>query len=152
MTAPPRRYCLDTSAWLDGWRRYYPITTFPSLWHRVGDLILAGRLFWTEEVAAEILDDDLLDWLAPHSASVVATAAIWSSAQAIQQQFNAELHEKGIVGADAFVIAAAQVHSLLVVTGEKRSAGRPKMPDVCDRLDIQHMSFLRMIQREGWTF
>ena len=145
-------YCLDTSAWLDGWKRNYPIETFPTVWDRVDDLIRAGRLFWAEEVDLEILDQDLKGWLAPHASAVIETALIWHSAQIIQQGFNSDLHEKGIFGADSFVIAAAQFRSLLVVTGEKRSTGRPKIPDVCDQMGIQHMSFLRMLQQEGWRF
>ena len=148
----PPRYCIDTSAWLDGWTRYYPIATFPSLWDRIEALILSGRILWAEEVAHEILDRDLKDWLNPHAAAVIETATIWHPAQTILQRFNPDLHQRGIGGADPFVIAAAEAHSLLVVTGEKSSAGRPKIPDVCDSLSIQHSSFLRMLQREGWQF
>ena len=152
MEADLPRYCLDTSAWLDGWNRYYPIETFPSVWDRVQSLVEAGRIFWAEEVAIEILDKDLKIWLAPHASAVVETAIIWESAQAIQRSFNADLHVKGIYGADSFVIAAAQFRSLVVVTGEKRSTGRPKIPDVCDQIRIQHLSFLKMLQQEGWRF
>lgn len=152
MSVGQPRYCLDTSAWLDGWNRYYPIATFPSVWGRIADLIRVGRGFWAEEVANEILDQDLVTWLAPHVSAVIATAEIWAPAQGIQQGFNADLHIKGIRGADAFVVAAAQSHNLLVVTGERSSAGRPKIPDVCEALNIQHMSFLRMLQQEGWQF
>jgi hypothetical protein len=59
MGDPPPRYCIDTSAWLDGWTRYYPITTFPSLWDKIEALIVDGRILWAEEVAHEILDQDL---------------------------------------------------------------------------------------------
>ncbi len=148
----PPSYCFDTSAWLDGWRRYYPIATFPSLWDRVEALIVAGRVFWAEEVAHEIRDQDLRDWLDPHAEAVIETAALWGPAQSILQRFHADFHVRGIIGADPFVIAAAQSRSLLVVTGEKGSSGRPKIPDVCDRLNIQHMTFLRMLQQEGWQF
>jgi hypothetical protein len=82
----------------------------------------------------------------------VTTATIWSSAQAILRRFNPDLHQRGIGGADPFVIAAAQAQSLFVVTGEKSSSGRPKIPDVCDSLNVPHLNFLRMLQREGWRF
>ena len=152
MGDPPSRYCIDTSAWLDGWTRYYPIATFPSLWDKIEALIRSGRILWAEEVAREILDQDLSGWLNPHPAAVIETATIWFPAQAILRSFNPDLHQRGIVGADPFVIAAAQAQSLLVVTGEKSSTGRPKIPDVCDSLNVQHLSFLRMLQREGWRF
>ena len=97
MGADPPSYCLDTSAWLDGWKRYYPIETFPTIWDRVEGLIQAGRLFWAEEVALEILDQDLKTWLTPHASAVIETAVIWSPAQTLQQRFNADLHEKEIL-------------------------------------------------------
>jgi hypothetical protein len=115
-------------------------------------LIVSGRIFWAEEVGHEIRDHDLRAWLSPHGAAIIETATIWHPAQTILQRFNPALRQRGIGGADPFVIAAAQARSLLVVTGEKGSSGRPKIPDVCDSLNIQHLSFLRMLQREGWRF
>jgi hypothetical protein len=115
-------------------------------------LILSGRILWSEEVAHEVLDRDLRAWLSPHADAVIETAVIWQAAQTILQRFNPDLHRRGIGGADPFVVAAAQAQSLLVVTGEKSSTGRPKIPDVCDALNIEHVTFLRMLQREGWRF
>lgn len=152
MTAGGVNYCIDTSGWLDGWRRYYPIATFKSVWVEVEQLILAGRVSWPEEVSIEILDTDLKHWLKPHASNEITTATLWNSAQQIQQQFNPDLHSKGINGADAFVIAAAQAGALCVVTGEVPGQGRPKIPNICDTLGITTFTFLGMIQNEGWTF
>ena len=55
------RYSIDTSAILDGWRRYYPPDTFPGLWDKLDSLIEEGHLAATEEVLIELekKDDDV---------------------------------------------------------------------------------------------
>jgi hypothetical protein len=47
-------YCVDTSAWLDGWARDYPPDVFPSLWDKLAECILAGTLKCSEEVYVEL--------------------------------------------------------------------------------------------------
>jgi predicted nucleic acid-binding protein len=58
-------YCVDTSAWLDGWARDYPPDVFPSLWDKLAECILAGTVRCSEEVYVELekKDDALRDWL-----------------------------------------------------------------------------------------
>jgi Domain of unknown function (DUF4411) len=69
---------------------------------------------------------------------------------------NHDKPDKGINGADPFVIslAATQVPALVVVHGEKPgSAENPKIPWVCSQFQpapIRHVSFLEMIVAEGW--
>lgn len=152
MTASEPAYCFDTSAWLDGWVRHYSMENFPSVWDRIADLLRSGRGWWTEEVTAEIKEVDLIEWLKPHGAAVIPTSDVWTEASALQQRFNHELSPKGITGADPFVIAAARINALWVVTGEKPSTGRPKIPDVCNELGIRYTSLADMIRKEGWTF
>lgn len=152
MTARQPAYCFDTSAWLDGWVRHYSIVSFPSVWDRVADLLRSGRGWWTEEVTTEIRETDLIEWLKPHAAAVIPTSDVWEEGSALMQRFNPEHSPKGITGADPFVVAAARINALWVVTGEKPSTGPPKIPDVCSKLDIQYVSLADMIRKEGWTF
>jgi hypothetical protein len=58
-------YCVDTSAWMDGWQRYYPQDVFPSLWTRLDELIGTGQIISSEEVYVELKkkDDTLHDWM-----------------------------------------------------------------------------------------
>ena len=57
-------YCIDTSAILDGWVRYYPRDVFPTLWDRLEKMIASGRLVAPDEVLRELSknDDDLHKW------------------------------------------------------------------------------------------
>ena len=58
-------YCLDTSAWIDGWLRDYPEDVFPSLWGKLDECAAQGTIKCSEEVYFEIgqKDDRLRDWL-----------------------------------------------------------------------------------------
>ena len=55
-------YCFDTSAFLDGWSRYYPPEVFHSLWEdNMNDLVGDGRIISSIEVLNELeeKDDDI---------------------------------------------------------------------------------------------
>ena len=58
-------YCVDTSGWLDGWQRHYPVDVFPTLWTKLDDVIASGEIITSEEVYLEIKRkaDDLHDWI-----------------------------------------------------------------------------------------
>jgi hypothetical protein len=62
---------------------------------------------------------------------------------------------KGIGGADPFVIARAQLGEPVwtVVSGEKTvDANNPKIPYICRKLSIPHLTFREFWQNEGWSF
>ncbi len=55
-------YSIDTSAILDGYKRYYPPEVFPKLWDNLESIIRAGKLKAIELVCREIeRKDDTLD-------------------------------------------------------------------------------------------
>ncbi len=58
-------FCVDTSAWLDGWRRNYPRDVFQTLWTSIEVFVDAGEIIASEEVYVEIAkkDDDLHEWI-----------------------------------------------------------------------------------------
>lgn len=149
------RYSLDTSAIIDGLTRYYPIEVFPSLWDRVDAEIERDRIFWSEEVMAELaLGNDFAKlWAEARPRCHFLSGDLWTEAERIQQRFNPDHLPSGINGADSFVIAAAVVGDMHVVTGEKLArGGAPKIPNVCESLDIEYMNFTGFIRAEGWTF
>lgn len=153
------RYSVDTSALLDGWRRYYPPDVMPGLWSRLDDLIADGSLRATEEVLIELerKDDDVHEWAKQRTALFVAL----DDRIQIAVTEILSVHEKlldtrsGRSAADPFVVALAQIEECTVVTGERRrtkSADRPNIPDVCDALDIQCITLLDLMRAEGWKF
>ncbi len=56
-------YCIDTSALVD-LKLWYRMSTFPSLWHNLGELVKDERLISAYQVLEELKekDDELLRW------------------------------------------------------------------------------------------
>ncbi|MFM2177258.1 MAG: hypothetical protein RL015_1356 [Verrucomicrobiota bacterium] len=151
-------FCLDTSAWLDGWVRDYPEEVFPSLWEKLAECIASGQVRCSEEVYVELekKDDGIHDWLKKRKEVIVPID------EKIQQIVSELLTEHPRLvdtfrqrsQADPFVIATAESLGAVVVTGEK-ARGKldiPKIPDVCEQREIPCISFLQMLRELGWRF
>jgi hypothetical protein len=152
------RYSIDTSAILDGWRRYYPPEVFPALWQRLDELIAEGRLIATEEVLFELerKDDDVYAWAkARQSMFVRIDDRIQPKVSEILDRFEKLLDTRANrSGGDPFVIALAMVEDCTVVSGERAtgSLNRPNIPDVCSALGVHCISLLQLIRDKKWTF
>lgn len=152
------KYCIDTSALLDGWVRWYPPDTFRTLWDNIEDLIDKGIIVAPEEVLTELAkkDDDVHRWakknktmfLLPVEDIQLATAEVLSRYPRLVDS------RKDRSQADPFVIAVARVHNLAVITEEKRpgTEDRPTIPIVCAHFGIKYMRLLDMIRDQGWKF
>jgi hypothetical protein len=152
------KYSIDTSAILDGWRRYYPPSSFPGLWTKIEDLIQQGDLRATEEVLHELekRDDEVLQWAKSQQGLFVPIdQAIQTEVSTVLSSFPKLIDTRqNRSAADPFVIALAKVEGCSVVTGEgpSGSANRPHIPDVCRATGIKSLRLLDLIVEEGWTF
>lgn len=152
------RYSIDTSAILDGWRRYYPPDVFPPLWTKLEELIREGDLGATVEVLLELekKDDEVADWARRHSDLFIPIDAdIQIALVEILQRFSRLVNtQRNRSMADPWVIALARVRGCTVITGEAPSGNldRPKIPDVCRALDIRCISLLQLFREERWVF
>lgn len=151
-------YSIDTSGFLDGMRRYYPPATFPGIWARMEDLAEAGHLKLCEMVKGELAkrDDEALRWVEARREMVLP---LDDDRQRIVKDLLRTYPRlvdtrKGRSGADPFVIAVAVKFKCPVVTGEPFTGNmvKPRIPDVCQEMGIPYLSFLQLIQREGWVF
>ena len=150
-------YCVDTSAWLDGWRRHYPADVFPSMWRKIEEQVAAGIIVSSEDVYIELgkKDDDLHKWIQSRKQMLIAPS------EAIQQKVANLLAKyprlvdtlKGRSQADPFVIATAGELNAAVVTGESGGTlEKPRIPFVCQTEGIKCISFLEMIRELKLTF
>jgi hypothetical protein len=150
-------FCVDTSGWLDGWRRYYPRDVFPSLWQNVEERVKKGDIISSEEVYVEVQkkDDDLHEWMKQRKSMLIAAN------ESIQRRVAEVLATyprlvdtlKGRSQADPFVIATAVETESIVVTGESvGTATKPRIPFVCQQLGIRCITFLDMIRELKLTY
>ena len=153
-------YCIDTSAWLDGWARDYPQEVFPSLWDNLADSIKAGVLKCSEEVYVEIekKDDGLHDWLKARKQVLVPIdeeiqATVLELLTAYPRLVDTHRNRSQ---ADPFVVATAERlgRDTVVVTGEKPRGklDTPKIPDICEVRGLRCITFLDMLRELGWKF
>lgn len=150
-------YTFDTSAFLQCWARFYPLDVFPGLWANLGGMLDDGTIVCSDEVLRELSkqEDELFTWLKDKPdvflelAEPIQRAAsdILASYPFIAKQFARRTH------ADPFVIGVAQVHELTVVTQEDRgSDAKPRIPLVCDALEVPCIDVIGFIREVGWTF
>ena len=153
-------YCIDASALIDGWVRYYPPDVIPSLWEEIDALIAAERLIAPVEVKLELRrgGDDLYSWVEERESIFVSpTTDIQAGVEEIVNDFPEFVpeHTHDGIWADPYIISVARVESATVVTGERPAgvgARKPKIPNVCGRYGVPCISLLDLIRAEGWTF
>jgi Domain of unknown function (DUF4411) len=156
----PPIYSVDTSALLDGLERYYPEASFPALWKKIDELIAAGRFFFSEEVWDESRERDAAakvwcDNRGKNSLVVPTDAVIAKEVQEILVRFpKLVANMKGRNRADPFVIAVARIKGAVVVTGEgpDGNQSRPKIPFICQNMNVHCVRFLDIVRIEGWKF
>lgn len=146
-------FCLDTSAFIDAWERYYSRDVFPSLWEKMDGLMVAGTVVASIEVYKEMekKSDGVITWAAPHKRLFVdSDDEVLASVSQIMKDFPAGFVDprRARSGADPFVIAVARLRGAAVVTAEKPGKKREiKIPDVCRHYDIPCFAILEMFRR-----
>lgn len=158
-------YVVDSSALID-LRVLYPRDTFPGVWDRLEALIREGRLIAPDEVLHELekRDDELLAWVKANRQMFQGTDQLLiDEAAAVLVDFPELVNVKrpGSQG-DPFVVALARIESgnqanlfgaeVLVVTQERKTVAKMKIPDACKSYQIPCITLKEMFQREGWQF
>jgi hypothetical protein len=153
------KYCVDTSALLDAWVRWYPPDAFPTFWERIDQTIEEDRLLSSEEVLHDLgrKEGDTLHAWAKQRKDIFLPLddAVQKAHIQIMARFGQLVDGRtGKSFADPWVIATAVVNDCTVLTGEKPTGTvtRPKIPDVCKSLDIDCIGVMQFIRAEGWRF
>jgi hypothetical protein len=150
-------FCVDTSALIECWTRYYPIDLFPGLWDRLDGLVQSGELVAPDEVLHELAkkQDELHKWakdrkdmfLELDEAVQAATSQVLAGNQLLAKDFAQRTH------ADPFVIAVAQVQGIPIITQEgPGSEKRPTIPYVCKSLEVRTLTVVEFIREQRWAF
>jgi len=156
---PKKRYCFDTSAFTDSWRRYYKPNSFRILWDRIGELIKNGQILVPEEVKKEIGagKDELITWFKQYHSQVspVTEEQIAIVSEIVNKYPLVSQYKKPrAYHADPFVVALGKITSTTVVTFEKRNGSNdhPAVPDLCKEYDVECCSLADFFENEGWEF
>ncbi|MCP4250618.1 MAG: DUF4411 family protein [bacterium] len=148
-------YSMDTSALIEAWVRSYPPDVFSNLWQRFEQLIADGRLLAVDEVLRELKkkEDDLAEWAGRQKALFVPLDEnLQRRAAPIINRFETLTNAPTVMrgAADPFVIALAAERGLAVVTAERSKPTKPRIPDVCQVLDIECITLVELFRREDW--
>lgn len=152
-------YCIDTSALIDAWVRWYPRDVFPSLWDRIEALVGEGEIVTPDEVLHELerKEDSLLVWAKERKDMfrVLDEDLQRGGAEILGGFPNLVDSSSSITEADPWVIALAREMKASVVTGEKPTGqleSKPHIPDVCKHYGIKCIGMLELIREQGWIF
>ncbi|MFC1679818.1 DUF4411 family protein [Elusimicrobiota bacterium] len=153
-----KKYSIDTSGLLDGWRRYYPPDVMPGLWKNLEILIAQGTLIASEMVRDDLKkkDDEVYAWAQRHGKifHVVDEQTQKAVSRILSRHRNMIHANRNRSGSDPFVIALAMVQKGSVVTGERPSGSlkKPKMPDVCNALGVPCANLVELCRQQKWVF
>lgn len=146
-------YVMDTSDWINLWNRYPPdVPAFRPVWSKLQTMIDDGELISPDEVLRELEEGDngLVDWLKqrPHCFRPLDDALQIATAAIVAQFPKLSDYEAPRGGADAFVVALAQITSGVVVANEnpRKPGGKIKIPDACQSLGIRCIKLLDLLR------
>jgi len=153
---PPYKYIIDTSSILsqkptEPHRR----TVYKRLWENIERKIRDHIIVTCSEVAEEIRDADIRQWLTKNNCEVLEIDdAIQLNVRKIVTE-NPKMIEftggSGTSSGDAFLIATAMKYNLAVIT-EENPDKQTKIPQICKRYGIKSMNITELCDSEGWEF
>ena len=154
-------YVFDTSAFIDLFR-YYDKEVFPTLWENFDELLRSEQIVSVREARREIeiIDDALNDWATRHSSLFHAPNE--HQTQFIGEKFYSDSDFRGLVKhkkivkggpvADPFIIAFANEISGCVVTQEQKKPDAPRIPNACEKYNIECVNLIGFMRKEKWQF
>lgn len=152
-------FCFDTSAFLEAYRRHYPMDLFPTLWSKLDKLAGGGQVIAPDQVGEELSqrDDDLAKWLKPRKGMFVPLDDhIQKAVAEVLDRFPRLVDTvRGRSRADPFAVALARVRDCALVSHERFSRGakdRPRIPDACSHFGVKHMTVIEFMREQKWRF
>jgi len=165
------RYCLDTS-WISNPLLEMPPDVHVTLWGRIRDLIEGGVFCWNTEIWEELdgsIQGDIGEFLkACNDGSCYEIGADhWNwrgyleNFEKVRVEYQGFISEyngnrKNTVGLnDCSIVCLAKTLDLPVASMEKRSTQpsvrKLRIPDLCDRIGIEHFDLTGLMRAEGLT-
>lgn len=163
MSSP--QFLVDANVFMEAANTYYAFRRVPGFWVWLKDAVQGGQIRtvqfvldeveypeelvqWVEELGVDILTVDLSD---PAVQSAYQNIVNWLVGQSFGPEHVANFLDK----ADPWLIAAAKVHELTVVTQESLAGSgtkKVKIPNVCDAHGVEWSSTFAMLDVLGAKF
>lgn len=166
MTNTPPTFLLDSNVLIAAHRSYYAFDICPGFWESVKAGHLAGRIFSTRRVRAELVgnDDALTRWvcdeLPPEFFINDSTAAVTAAygpmmAWVVANGFQPAAQAKFATDADGWLVAAAKQQGFHLVTHETRKPEAKAvvpMPNVCEEFGVTYCNCFDMLRQLGCRY
>lgn len=152
----PYRYIIDTSAILsqkpdEQHRR----TVHRSQWNKIDELIKSQEIVMCSEIFDEVKDVDIKKLLLSLNCKVLE---VDDDIQRNVRQIVTECpklisftDKSGTSSGDAFLIATAMKYNLVIITEENKQSVK-KIPQVCQRFNVESINILELCEKENWVF
>lgn len=150
-------YSMDASSLIEAYH-IYPFDVFPSLWKNMEELIIHDKLKMFELVYdQEVKDEELIKWFKERKLDSIFRVTIEQVDQTKARGLIPLLvdPETGASAGDPWVIALAREYLNGIVVSQEKPSGnkdKPKIPNVCEHLDIECIDILGLMRRENWVF
>lgn len=153
---PSYRYIIDTSSILsqkptEPHRRQ----VYKSLWNKIDDYIKHGVIVTCSEVAEEIKDKSIKEWLHAQRCCILdIDIEIQLNVRKIVSE-NPKMIEftngKGTSSGDAFLIATAMKYGLIIISEENQDKPT-KIPQISKSYGIESVNITGLCDKEHWEF
>lgn len=162
------RYLLDTNCFIQSHGQYYPLDVAHSFWNKMAQLATNGIIESIDKVQTEVyyFQGNMKTWIQqslPLTFFKSSAGCLAEYAQLVQwaQSRNSHYSPQAINDfmeadrADAWLIAHAKHHNLILVTYEASEPNRKtaiKIPDACIAFDIPCINLITMFRQLGETW
>ncbi|MEO0139477.1 MAG: DUF4411 family protein [candidate division WOR-3 bacterium] len=155
-------YIIDTCSIID-LKDIYPMDIFPSVWKKMGELYINGRLIAPEEVKKEIRDEELKEWIKNKKKMFIPPSPyqVNKVKEILEKYPSLSKHKQpGGPNADPWLIALALEltdkpkilpNKYVIITEESKD--KPgKIPAVASSYNIDCINLVELFRKEGWKF
>ncbi len=152
----PYRYIIDTSAILSQKpNELHRRTVHKSQWEKIDELIRNQEIVVCSEIYDEVKDKEIRKLLRSLNCKVIE---IDDDIQRNVKKIVTECpklisftEKSGTSSGDAFLIATAMKYDLIIITEENKQKAN-KIPQVCQKFNLDCINILEFCEKEHWVF
>lgn len=139
--------------------KYYYSKVFKSFWNSFGEIVEKGEIISAREVLKELekRGDIISAWAKQHEKLfLIPSSKEIEIVKEILSKHPELIRKKKFLGglpvADPFIIAQGYCRNLTVVTNETFTTNAHKIPNICDDMGVEYLSFDQFMEKEKWSF